>query len=91
MDYPEPGMCTIFVKSLSNPEEMPEQPKRVRANLIIIGFVFKKAFDELTGKEITEVFFVNSVDIMGNVPKWMINMAGKSIPKGWFATYEKES
>ena len=45
-DFPEPGMFTLFVESLPpNDAEMPEQPKRVRGNLIIIGFVFKPYFD----------------------------------------------
>ena len=79
-------MCTLFVKSLpANYEEMPQQPKRVRANLIIIGFVFKARFDAELGQEVTEVFFVNCLDIMGSVPKWMMNAVGKSIPKSWFA------
>ena len=45
-DFPEPGMFTLFVQSLPpNEEEMPETVKRVRAKLIIIGFVFKARFD----------------------------------------------
>ena len=45
-DFPEPGMFTLFVQSLPpNEEEMPETAKRVRAKLIIIGFVFKARFD----------------------------------------------
>ena len=45
-DFPEPGMFTLFVQSLPpNEEEMPETVKRVRAKLIIIGFVFKARYD----------------------------------------------
>lgn len=59
----------------------------MRANLIIIGFVFKPRFDEVLGHEVTELFFVNCLDIMGSVPKWMMNTVSsfaKNIPKGWF-------
>ena len=45
-DFPEPGMYTLSVKSLpENPAEMPEQGRRVRGNLIIIGFVFCPRYD----------------------------------------------
>jgi len=80
-DFPERGMYTLFVKSLPpNNIQMPEQPRRVRANLIIIGFVFKPRFDSALGKQVTDVFFLNCLDIMGNVPKWMQNTVAKSIP-----------
>ena len=39
----------------------------------------------------TEVFFVNCLDIMGSVPKWMINAVAKSVPKNFFSLFEKES
>ena len=84
-------MVTLFVKSLPHDEiKMPEQPKRVRANLIIIGFVFKARFDETLGQEVTELFFVNCLDIMGSCPKWMVNTVAKSVPKGWFQQFERE-
>ena len=70
---------------------MPETAKRVRAKLIIIGFVFKARFDRKLQREVTEVFFVNCLDIMGSVPKWMINAVAKSVPKNFFSLFEKES
>jgi len=90
-DYPEPGMYTLYVKSLPiDDERFPEIPKKIRANLIVIGFVFKARFDTELQREVTDVFFVNCLDIMGSVPKWMQNTAAKSIPKGWFLQFEKE-
>ena len=90
-DYPELGMSTLFVESLpANASEMPEQPKRIRANLIIIGFVFKGRFDAALQQDVTDVFFVNCLDIMGSFPKWMINAVANKIPKGWFNQFEKE-
>lgn len=90
-DYPEPGMSTLFVQSLPHSDEKPEQPKRVRGNLVIIGFIFKPRFDEELNKEVTDVFFVNCLDIMGSFPKWMVNAVSKSLPKNWFAQFEKET
>ena len=46
-DYPRPGMCTVFIRSLPpNPDEMPEQGRRIRAKAIIVGFIFTARFDE---------------------------------------------
>ena len=90
-DYPEPGMCTLFVQTLApNNDELPPQNKRVRGNIEIIGFVFKPRFDYELNQEVTEVFFVTQLDICGSVPKWMTNTVAKSIPKSWFGQYEKE-
>jgi len=55
----------------------------------IIGFIMTPKIDEKTGEEICDVFMVNSVDINGLVPKWLINMNSKSVPKNWFKGYEK--
>ena len=85
-------MYTLYVKSLPHDDSlMPEIAKRIRANLFIIGFVFKGRFDSQLQREVTDVFFINCLDIMGSVPKWMQNTAAKSIPKGWFLQFEKES
>ena len=60
IDYPEPGMFTIFNESmLPNDAEMPEQKNRVRVNVHIFGGVMKPYFDSLLNKEITQVFFVS--------------------------------
>ena len=90
-DWPRPGMHSLFVQSLpSGLPEMPEQRKKVRANLIIIGFIYEARFDAELGIEVTDVFFVNCLDIMGSVPKWMINKLANSMPKSFFAQFEKE-
>jgi len=32
---------------------------------------------------------INSVDINGLVPKWIVNLASKNVTREWFVTYEK--
>ena len=47
-EYPKPGMCTVFIRSLpENPDEMPEQGRRIRAKALpFVGFIFTARFDE---------------------------------------------
>ena len=91
-NFPKPGMFSLFAKSLpANYDESPENPKRVRGNLIIVGFIFKPRFDEDLQMDVTDVFHVTCLDIMGSFPKWMINALAKSVPKSWFALFEKET
>ena len=68
---------------------MPEQRKRIRGNLIILGFIFRPVVSA-DSDSATDVFFINCLDIMGSVPKWMINKLANAMPKGWFAQFEKE-
>ena len=51
-------MTTLYVYSLPDSDECPHRRGRVRANMIILGFIFKPVVDESTGAEATEVFFV---------------------------------
>lgn len=65
-DYPEPGMSTMHVKSLTpNEKEMPNEPKRVRATIMIIGYVTKECRDERTGEIYQKIFMTNCLDING--------------------------
>ena len=43
-----------------------------------------------TGDQHCEIFMINSVDINGLVPKWIVNLASKNVTREWFVTYEKE-
>ena len=52
----------------------------MRGNLIIMGFIMKPRFDAEMNKEITEVYHVNCLDIMGYFPKWMVNAVAKTVP-----------
>ena len=45
IDYPEPGMVTIYLHSYHDEEEMPEKKDRVRVNLLKFGVVLKPYFD----------------------------------------------
>ena len=70
---------------------MPEQGRRIRAKAIIVGFIFTARFDEQLQREVTDTFFVNSVDVAGSLPKFAINAVTKNIPLSWFSLFEKES
>jgi len=50
--------------------------------------VLKPIIDEETGLQYTEMFMTNWCDINGLVPKWLVNVASASVPKGWAKTYE---
>lgn len=41
-------------------------------------------WDPELGKEVTDVFFVTCLDVMGSIPKWMMNKAAATLPKWWF-------
>ena len=63
----------------------------MRGNLIIMGFIMKPRFDAEMNKEITEVYHVNCLDIMGYFPKWMVNAVAKTVPQKWFGIFEREA
>ena len=87
-NYPEPGTSVLYAHSLPNSDECPIVPRRVRANMNILGFIFKEKIDEQTGKEMTDLFFVQQIDINGSIPKWLTNNLSKNVPKSWFKKFE---
>jgi hypothetical protein len=89
-DFPEPGMTTIYVNSIPQNEEKPLDKKRVRATIHKIGYIVKPITCKKTGDQHCEIFMINSVDINGLVPKWIVNLASKNVTKEWFVNYEKE-
>jgi hypothetical protein len=88
-DCPEPGMTSIYVNSIPLNEEKPVHKKRVRATIHKIGYIIKPFVCTKTGDQHCEIFMINSVDINGLVPKWIVNLASKNVTKEWFVTYEK--
>ena len=58
--------------------------------MIMIAFVFFKRFDSELNQEVTDVFHINCLDIMGDVPKWLVNKIAGAVPKSWFALFEHE-
>ena len=87
-DFPELGMVTLAVHSLPYSDEYPLQPRKVRGT-IQISMVMKAIKEQTTGEEHTEIWMTNMCDPNGLVPKWLVNMASKSVPKLWFKTYEQ--
>lgn len=90
-DFPEPTFDTLHVTSIVNDAEMPPIKNRVRASMIIIAFIFSERADPKTGLLVCDITMVNSCDINGYVPKWMVNMASKSVPQQWFKNFEQEA
>ena len=60
---------------------MPEQPYKVRAEMMITGFIYRLKVDEKTGEVHSEAFMITSVDIKGWVPRWMVNTFSASAPR----------
>ena len=74
----------MIAKSLPEHKELPIDGSKVRANMVISGFIYRPKIDEKTGEEHTEVFLVTSVDIGGWVPAFFVNQAAGSGPKTAF-------
>jgi hypothetical protein len=79
----------MHVSSLEPHEEYPAHPKKVRAWVYLIGFIFTPFIDPKSGEEHCEVFGCNSVDPCGLIPKWTINMTAKNVLPDWFRQYER--
>jgi hypothetical protein len=88
-DFPEPGMVSFHLKSMPyNENELPYNYLHIRANCIIVGYIFKPVIDEATGEEHCDVFLVNSVDINGQVPKLTVNNFSKEVLREVMAALE---
>jgi len=83
-DFPEPGMWTLYMKSIED-ERWPTALKgRVRATCHIMVVVIKPAGKDAEGNELTNVMLLVNTDINGLVPKWIVNLVARSAPAQWF-------
>lgn len=71
-NFPEEGWVSVYEKSLPDHPECPPVKGKVRAKMHINGMVFKP-IKLASGKEMTEIFMITSVDIAGWVPRALIN------------------
>ena len=86
-DFPEPGMVTLFYKSIDD-ERFPVMKNRVRATCHIMALCCSPAKDE-SGKDILNCMLVTNIDINGLVPKWIVNFAARSAPSQWFVDCQR--
>lgn len=87
-DFPEKGDVSFVQKSLPAHPECPVIRGKVRAQMNIVGTVYRPVRKNglLTGQ--TDVFMVTSIDIKGLVPKIFVNNASASIPRENFAEFQ---
>lgn len=78
-DFPEPGMLTLYFKSIVD-ERFPVMKNRVRATCHILALCLKPAGKDENGKDVLNCMIVTNVDINGLVPKWIVNFAARSAP-----------
>ena len=81
-------MITMHVKSLPDNEEYPKISTRIRGCMNILGMVMTPKVDPVTKVPYTDIFMVNCCDINGTVPKWIVNVTSRSVPRVWFRTFE---
>ena len=77
-DFPEPGMMTLYFKSITD-ERFPAIKNRVRATCHIMALCCQPAKDE-HGNDILNCMLVTNIDINGLVPKWIVNFAARAAP-----------
>ena len=81
-DFPEPGMWTLYMRTVED-ERFPPSKDKVRATCHIMMLVCKPDKDE-KGNDRVEALLCTNIDINGLVPKWLVNMTSKSAPTQWF-------
>lgn len=88
-DFPEPGMWSLFMKTIED-ERWPTALKgRVRATCHILVLVIKPAGKDSEGNDLTNCMLLMNTDINGLVPKWIVNLVSRSAPGQWFTDCQR--
>lgn len=88
-DYPIKGWTMICIETLPLfEEEMPLNPGRIRGEIKILGIIVMDQYKE--GEEpLCEILNTSLIDIHGAIPKWMYNLAQRSIPQDWSTQFRE--
>jgi len=78
--HEQQNVYTIMMRSASHPNH-PEHPNYVRADTIISGYVVRPAPEDPANS--AKLFALAQTDIMGLIPKWMVNATAQRAPVLW--------
>ena len=87
-DFPEPGMTTIYMKSIDD-DRFKTRKGLVRAQCHIMALTTGPAGVNAHGEDLTSVTLTTNVDIKGLVPTFIVNFAARSAPAQWFVDCQK--